>query len=409
MTDCPDVYYWPSDTGACRFYRCALPAEALNATGTDAQLPEATRLDSWVKDDPDRLVVLQRSHNPQARTRLSRFVNQGRPFVFDVDDWLWGLEDDNPAFPVYANPAVRENLDWMAHNATVMTCSTEPLAQNISDTFNRDAHVIRNALPDRLITPDLEEREPVIFWRGSNTHKRDVQVLGPALRRLDAEGIRIVFAGADYRKLLGLTNAELMDDVVLANHNWNRRAAKHANMVAVDKDGEIIPAEKLGRRLGENRQQRRARQKANKRAGFPPKADVGVPVAGHRRAVWLPPGEYIEAVTECVRPTIAVAPLNDNTFNASKSEIAALEAQAAGAVVIASDVPAYREAVPPGAGFLVRNDPDDWYRALRDVLDMTHPEWVAAAEAGAAACRANSITSQLPAYRAAYREAVGST
>ena len=406
MTDCPSVYYWPSDMGACRFYRCAIPAEALNAVGIDAQLPESTRLDTWVKEDPDRLVVLQRSHNPQARARLSRFHNEGRPFVFDVDDWLWGLEDDNPAFPVYDNPAVRENLDWMAHNATVMTCSTEPLAENIQSTFGREAHVVRNALPHRLINPDYEEREPIIFWRGSNTHKRDVQVLGPALRHLDAEGVRIVFAGADYRKLLGLTNAELMDDIVLANHDWNRRASKHSNMVAVDKDGQVIPPEKLGRRLGENREQRRARERANKRAGLAPNTGVNIPVAGQRRAVWLPPDDYISAVADCVRPTICVAPLNDNKFNASKSEIAALEAQAAGAVVVASDVPAYRGQVIPGSGFLVRNDPDDWYRALRDALDMSYNEWKTAAEIGAQHATACSIDSQLPAYQNAYTEAV---
>lgn len=399
------TYGWPSDTGACRFYRTLLPADALNAAGHDAAVcSDGGRLDNWVRRETDRLIILQRSSNLSARFVLSNMRATGRPFVFDLDDWLWGLDRGNPAYAAHADPTARTTLDWMAQNAAVITCSTEPLAANIRDRFGRNPHVIPNALPLTRIEPNLVEREPTVLWRGSPTHRADIEIVGPALQSLEQSGVRVVLAGADYRKPLGLAHAELLDELVLDSHAWVNRMAPNTAVVALDAEGQTIPAANLGHGGGMNREQRRLQQKTNRAAGLPTNKGVTVKPAGHRRAVWMSPEDYFEAVNDLVQPTIVIAPLQDTTFNASKSHIAALEAHASGAYVIASDVPAYSDYLTVG-GTLVPRDPDAWHKALHEALEMGYNEWRTAVEAGADLARQTSIETCVDRYVAAYTEA----
>jgi glycosyltransferase involved in cell wall biosynthesis len=65
---------------------------------------------------------------------------------------------------------------------------------------------------------------------------------------------------------------------------------------------------------------------------------------------------------------VGIAPLADTTFNHSKSGIKALEYQALGIPVVASDSPAYRGVVLDGVtGYLVRHE-YQWSRYLRELV-----------------------------------------
>jgi glycosyltransferase involved in cell wall biosynthesis len=65
---------------------------------------------------------------------------------------------------------------------------------------------------------------------------------------------------------------------------------------------------------------------------------------------------------------VGIAPLADTVFNRSKSGIKALEYQALGIPVVASDSPAYRGIVLDGVtGYLVRHE-HQWGRYLRDLV-----------------------------------------
>lgn len=364
------LFGWPSDSGACKFYRTALPMRALDGwDGHETRMcPDGVyRLPRDVKEDPDWLVVLQRSDHPSARQTFELFGQLDRPFVWDVDDDLWSVEHDNPAFGRFSHPQVRANLDWMVEHAAVVTCSTEPLAERLRVRRAGPIHVLPNALDEPRLDPVLDERDPVVFWRGSPTHDRDVDLVGFALQRAERRGVQVVLAGQDYRARLGLKSALMLEDYVLAHPELGPKYRKLLRAVPSERD--------------------------------PRKP---------RLALQLTPYEYLRFVRDLVRPTVALCPLRSSAFNDAKSHIAALEAHAVGAVAITSAMPAFDWYMAPlEYGLRVRNREQDWHRALQDVLDLDYAGWRALAEAGAARARETSVETLRPDYAKAYQEAAG--
>jgi len=182
--------------------------ESVRALGHDVVLGTISRA-----ADADRLHVLQRSTNPEAVTRLAMYHDAEIPWVFDIDDAIWALTPDNPGAESYWRPEVQERIAFLASAAPMVTVSTEPLAAQIRDRYRPNSPagsviVVPNALPDRLTRPLEGDREHLILWRGSPTHSVDIKPVRAALRSAEKKGIRTVFAGADYRKEMGLRNAE---------------------------------------------------------------------------------------------------------------------------------------------------------------------------------------------------------
>ncbi len=385
------LYGWPSDLGACKFYRTALPMQALADIGHDVQVCDGTKIDRDVQDgtngEHDRLVVAQRTLNPTALRVLGRWTTEGRPWVYDLDDALWAVEHDSPAWDFYSEQGAQDALSWTVANATVVTCSTEPLAAALRQRTASPVHVAHNALDAAHIQPDFTERPPVVFWRGSATHDRDVDLISYALRGAEKAGVRVVLAGQDYRARLGLRHAVMMDDLLLADPEWVDVARANSNLIRERGKGE-----------------KRQLINSGGRSGYVTEPNMKV-----RTAVWLDPSTYLRAVREVVRPTIALCPLRSSEFNDSKSHISALEAHAAGAAVLASDMPSfhwYLDGDDRHGGRLLANHPNDWRRALADMLDMSHTEWLAMAKAGAARATATAVDTLTGAYTAAYGAAI---
>lgn len=208
------VWGWPADEGGCAWYRVRIPLETLDRDDDDVGV--GTTMPNSVLDEPDRLVVLQRSTAPKAMMVLDEFQQNRRPWVYDADDLLWALTPDNPAYPHYSNPIIAKRFKWHLANAPLFTASTANLADEAREAGAKRVAVVPNTLPDRLydyadqvsLRPRTDDRL-IVFWRGSPTHDEDVKVLRYAAKRLnERDDVRLVFAGADYRKELGVPDAE---------------------------------------------------------------------------------------------------------------------------------------------------------------------------------------------------------
>lgn len=205
---------WEADKGACAFYRVQTPLGGL----VDDDVQFGTTMPNEIIDEPERLVVLQRSTNPIAMTVLDYFVQNSRPWVYDADDLLWNLTPDNPAYNHYSQPVIAERFRWLTHHATLFTVSTAPLAQEAADHGAQRVAVVPNVLPDHLHEYAAQQRaqerveeRTTILWRGSPTHSEDVKVMRYALTRLaKRDDVRLVFAGTDYRRKLGVPEAEFL-------------------------------------------------------------------------------------------------------------------------------------------------------------------------------------------------------
>lgn len=77
---------------------------------------------------------------------------------------------------------------------------------------------------------------------------------------------------------------------------------------------------------------------------------------------------WIKELFPTLNMDIAIAPLHDNPFNYGKSNIKWQEATRAGAAVVASNIGPYAS-LKPATAVLVQNRTDEWYKALKRLVD----------------------------------------
>jgi len=105
----------------------------------------------------------------------------------DIDDLLWKIPVSNIA-SMYFTPQSKSNMQRAFHNADVVTCSTESLANEIEKEFEVKAHVIPNAYNDRQpldVEFNATRSQALILYRGSNTHDGDLFSARQAFRQYD--------------------------------------------------------------------------------------------------------------------------------------------------------------------------------------------------------------------------------
>lgn len=209
------LFGWTADTGGCAWYRIIAPLETLQANNKiEVQISQL--MPQEIALDPETLIVLQRSTNPAAMVALEAFKEMGKQWVYDLDDLLWAVEPDNPAYNYFGQRVVRDRLTWHMKNAPAFTASTETLAQEMRNAGAHNVTVTPNTLPqrvlnniDKIIEETPRNEQTTIFWRGSPTHKNDIKTIRYAMKRwANNDEVKIILAGTDYRKELAIPNAE---------------------------------------------------------------------------------------------------------------------------------------------------------------------------------------------------------
>lgn len=246
--------------GGAGWYRCHLPAKALNDHGVDAVVGAEFGLkpsgEIFIREwngtehhDLD-IIVFQRWMDANAERVILTAKACGQVVVNDVDDWYDGLSTSNVAFrashprfgltnefgvPLNRSDArrlgdkriFRENRDFYRKSlraSSALTVSTEFLAQNLR-AVDVPIFVVPNAVDTAMFGATQTSRaEPVIGWIGSTmTRSGDLEVLkgilGPFCNR---HGIRFHHSGhldsaPRANELLGvdeeLTTTEPMRDI----------------------------------------------------------------------------------------------------------------------------------------------------------------------------------------------------
>ncbi|MCS7055083.1 MAG: glycosyltransferase [Thermoflexales bacterium] len=118
---------------------------------------------------------------------VARARSAGKPIVYDIDDLLFDLPEDHPAFPRYQQ--CRTAILRAAAEADLVTVSTQALRIFLSP-FNPSIRVLPNCLPDDLWQTSGEIRRPEPFGEaeglrigfiGSNTHTADLDLIAEAI------------------------------------------------------------------------------------------------------------------------------------------------------------------------------------------------------------------------------------
>lgn len=149
------------------------------------------------------VVIAQRTCQPAATKLWHTLKGLNVYRVYEIDDNLFSLHrDSNPiGYDFYNRPEIRKNLRDNISAADVVTVSTEPLAEIMSQ-MNPNVKVCPNAVPDGLLERQIRRAsgKVVIGWGGSSTHAMDFAEVRDSLKQLfrRRDDIEFHVIGADY-------------------------------------------------------------------------------------------------------------------------------------------------------------------------------------------------------------------
>lgn len=326
------VVFWKNgDNDGCSFYRCDEPARALNESQegqalwhkfTKVAAPPISALSTKVMPDSvymDADVIVGQRIAEDGPTELWRRLSTGelgvRPkLIYELDDDLLSVpESFGPVHTTYADMQRRANIGDNIQRADVVTVTNEHLAERVQGIAcgMADIRVVPNYVPARFVASSVPERTGplVIGWAGSGSHAEDFeQMIEPLREVLRANDVRVRIVGPDYTaRLRSGLGAALATD-----HVERRGHVQHTPWV----EGVPNYYNELGFHVG-------------------------------------------------------IAPLVDNLFNRSKSDVKLREYAARGIASVASDVGPYRHANHGGSPvphFSVTGAGDstwlDWFESL---------------------------------------------
>lgn len=183
--DTPKVLFVPAGETASGFYRAMIPADLMNEGGriishwtSRPDVAKALRYDVlWIQliTAP---ILIEIARQAQA---------SGVRIVYDIDDNLSAIPDENQAKNVYGTPEKQAEIRAMIDLADLVTVSTAPLGRVIAARHPGKRVVVLPNMVTANVAPRRHTPNPDfvrILWAGTPTHKRDLAIVAPALREL---------------------------------------------------------------------------------------------------------------------------------------------------------------------------------------------------------------------------------
>lgn len=176
----------PNQTDATSFYRGGGPLQHLKRKyNINVNLVSQY---NWFTTGFSDVVFMQRPFR-QTDVQIAEMAKSlNIPVWIDYDDDLFNLTTDNPAYEVYGQESIQNNIKKVMSLANFITVSTDDLKYKAEKYLKGKVMTINNAFNSHLI-PRIksEKRNPLIMWRGSPTHHRDVTTLAQPIMELSHE------------------------------------------------------------------------------------------------------------------------------------------------------------------------------------------------------------------------------
>jgi hypothetical protein len=192
-----NIGLFPSDyKDASSFYRCLGPFGELRRRYRKEINVSFLNEVTWATCSMIDVAVLQRPHLERHLRMAEVFVENRIPLWVDWDDQVFKVPSWNPNHKHYENPITRKVISQTLAMADVVTVSTAALAEEIAP-LNQNIIVIPNALNTRLLGPNVPARpegRDLIFWRGSRTHREDLNVAARAIVAISEDFPELTFA-----------------------------------------------------------------------------------------------------------------------------------------------------------------------------------------------------------------------
>jgi len=324
-----NILFVARDDGGCGFYRCTQPAAFLTRAGLAnaySTLKNPTEQELFAAD----LVVMQEMGTIEA-ANIVKFLEQHKiPYMTEFDDFVHHVSPHNPAGYVAWNPStlfLHRSME-ITKRAAGVTVSTGQLAREYFP-YNPYIYVLPNYLDkDRWDVPIMKRQDDKIRigWCGGNAHADDLYMVSKVIERIVAE-----YDGKVVFETMGMTRQELAG---------------------------VFP--------------------------MPVTSTDSCPSCGFEGSLHHFPGETYDNYPSVLGSRgwdIAIAPVIDNAFGNAKSDLKVKEYSALGYPVVASAVRPYRDAQKAGAPIVLADTYEEWYTALKGLIDDPEKRGTMAREA----------------------------
>jgi len=293
------------DRSGCGYWRMTVPSRYMNQDALYIDIAESELVYEFLEEYD--ILVVQRLCNWREYYTIERLKRSGKRIVYDIDDDIFDLPDDNPAARY-----IRAD-QYKAAAGTMRLCDVVTTTTEILKT--------RLKCPDKtLVIPnaiDLNDGYPAkfqgsddnfkrILWMGSGTHDRDWMECVGAIDRVlqEREDVRLLI----YGNMPTIIKRHLADPLKV----WWKGRIEFMDFKEVE--------------------------------------------------------TYVEMTKE-TKAECGVAPLAGTNFNAAKSNIKWLEYTAAGVPTIASNVSPFMEDIVSGQNGILVDSEDEWYEQIIALLD----------------------------------------
>lgn len=318
MNVTPKILYVVRDNGGCGFYRCLQPVKFLNRAGF-AKATTVLRSPSPEQLLDADLVVMQEMGSMEAGNIANFLIENKKPFIAEVDDFLHHISPRNLGGFSAWNPGTLYTHRAMEfiRKANALIVSTPQLAREYFP-YNENVYVMPNYLDKDVWDIPISRRADGkirIGWCGGNAHADDLKMVAPVIEKITKEHDgKVIF------ETMGMLEQEL-------SGVFNGRPSTENPCPSCRHEGT------LHHFMGETQE------------NFP-----GVLASRG----W----------------DVAIAPVINNAFGNCKSDLKVKEYAALGYPVVASLVTPYREAQNlHGAPLYLAESFHDWYVNLKLLID----------------------------------------
>jgi len=297
----------------CSYHRVLLPATYMGNmnlsvfTWTQQHTPTDDRL-RWAN-----IVWFNRVPTFSIDALLKKREEFGFKIVVDVDDH-WVLYPHHEMAAVWARNKTHEQIQRCISIADAVIVTNDRLKVAV-EALNKNVYVIPNGLPynsgqfNLSRIPDTKVR---FMYTGGSSHFHDLKTIASVFKKLGSD--------AEFRA---------KGTIILAGYNQQFGTGRIDNV-----------SEKM--------------------------LKIIKPAGNYEVFPIRPVASYMECYTYA---DVSLAPLEDSTFNAHKSDLKILEAGCKCIPIIASNVEPYSVSFYKGtAGVTLCNTPDEWFNAIKSML-----------------------------------------
>jgi glycosyltransferase involved in cell wall biosynthesis len=146
------------------------------------------------------IIFFQRQYAVESLNTITKMQKMGMPTIAHVDDNVWEIQKNNPAFSTYQGDTMARFQEIMSGAAAVTTST--PYLRELCLKFNPNVHIFRNLVETSFLSPlpreDRDRSDEVrIGWTATPHHHDDYVVISQALKEIAHKysNVKFVFMG----------------------------------------------------------------------------------------------------------------------------------------------------------------------------------------------------------------------